>query len=320
MALGAGSVIAQSAGKTKEIEIDYLDTLNISIDSSCFITISALNLQRLKKEQEPFNTLINSFQKNLPSIAENIPKYDRYEIIYEDGKSVVVKEKKPDNTYTITSAGVKRNKDYSTCIITGKNFNMLIEFTTLQDLLRIDLKNKTSIAFKEIPEKEKNSKTWQMEIEGNSIKGKDYYNVNENRMWTFSFLNINPCAGIIKNQVYVDADFGMKIGISTKGFNRHLFLINYTYLPIFKDDFSIESYGFANIAYRLNTSWKRDDPNWVGFEYGYLVKRGGEFLEKNTQNIGVSVQLGKYLTVTSQWYFPGSIKNSYPGFKLDLDF
>lgn len=321
----ASSFTGSAMDLDKLTDFTYFDTLKITIDSSVFVTLSTLNLQNLNSDNNStkFDEVLGSFQKNLPTIVEGIPNLELYEIIYEYGKSVIVEEKELNYSYAISNGELRRKENFSTCLIIGHNFNMLIEFSDLQQLLKTDFETKIMQAMNQLPQKERKAKTYQITIHRSNLefnRNKIKANGEIKKVWSnFSLINVG--SGILKNQLYVDIKGEFALGFSKKGFKRHQFVLAYNYIPIFTEDYSVEPYGFADICYKLNTSWNYDMPFWVGLEYGYLVKKGGDFLEKNTQRIGISVPVGESLNVSTQYYFPGGgLKKAYPGLRFELDF
>lgn len=84
----------------------------------------------------------------------------------------------------------------------------------------------------------------------------------------------------------------------------------------FNDDSKIKYNAFANIGYRHNSSKTAKNSNWLGVEFGYLIIKHGNMFENNTFRFGFNWKIGKYVSITPQWYFSGS--SSFPSIRIGL--
>lgn len=78
---------------------------------------------------------------------------------------------------------------------------------------------------------------------------------------------------------------------------------------------------FVDLYGRVNLSPKGGDPLWLGMSVGYLVRRNGDFFDKNT--FRAALQFGnntQRIQVVPEFYFSDNFKTAYPGIRFKFGF
>ncbi|MBK6964776.1 MAG: hypothetical protein IPH20_12755 [Bacteroidales bacterium] len=96
--------------------------------------------------------------------------------------------------------------------------------------------------------------------------------------------------------------------------------MSYNQLSDFDENSKVNLNGFVNIGYRYNLSNDLNDPNWLGLEVGFLAVENGDLFENNTYKFGFNWEIGKYISVSPQFYLSGDFKVFYPAIRIGFGF
>ncbi|HZK61848.1 MAG TPA: hypothetical protein VFC41_07200 [Anaerovoracaceae bacterium] len=119
--------------------------------------------------------------------------------------------------------------------------------------------------------------------------------------------------------------FNAKIALA---FGRKMVLKNkYSIKSEWIYDFSSNEQGFqkhvnqfVGLGYDHNFSNDPKNNSWYGISASYLLKRNGEFFNKNTFNIGLSRALNNHIEIQPMIYFNDFFKNAYPSLNIGISF
>ena len=129
-------------------------------------------------------------------------------------------------------------------------------------------------------------------------------------------LSFNVGANLIKNKPVGDIELRLGLTLGKKGFTR---IGPYTTLS-FLYDFPSNKKTNINLFLNGGVNFYQDKKFSTGFEFGYLIRRQGEFFEEGTTRFGVNVATKSHLNLTPYLYFNKGFKSAYPGLRLGLSF
>ena len=106
---------------------------------------------------------------------------------------------------------------------------------------------------------------------------------------------------VLKNKYSVQSDWIYDFSSQEQGFQKH---VNH----------------FVGLGYDHNFSNDPKNSSWYGISASYLIKRNGDFFNKNTFNIGITHSINNHIEIQPMIYFNDFFKNAYPSLKIVVGF
>jgi hypothetical protein len=125
-------------------------------------------------------------------------------------------------------------------------------------------------------------------------------------------------ANLIKNQPVIDLSGELAFVFQKKGISKNQYYLTYNLLYDFIDNSKTNLNSFLNLGYRYNLSNNRDDSDWLGVEFGYLISREGDMFDKDTFRFGFNWEVGNSITISPQLYI--SSEQTFPGLRIGFGF
>ena len=287
-----------------------LDSICVQIDEQVKCDLAIYDYKDL-------SVRVQNDLRSLQSILKDgidIPQGISYSIDYDPGKKLAVKQS-TQSERVIWENG--RQTSYhldNQCNILTANYYLHIQFNKLERLLSDSL----LFQMREVIDTTSASQGRLSMIYNYSFQGKDlvrdqHFNKIDGQLDVLS-LKGGVGVNLIRNQPIVDLSAEMGLIFCKKGILKNQYYLSYNQLSQFDDNSTVHLNGFFNVGYRHNLSNNKSNPNWLGLELGYLTTRNGDLFEKNTFRLGVNWEIGKYITVSPQWYI--SDQQTYPAIRI----
>jgi hypothetical protein len=291
----------------------YQDTLSVKIDNKIEVGLSIYNYSDLKDTVEDNLEVLNKILKDNNNIPVNLP----YTIIYEPHKKLSIKEAESKETVIWENGKQKPYKFTNTCKISAKSYFMIIEFNELEDLTSEDFINRLKEAIDAtITNQNRYSRLFNYEFkEGSMASNED--NIIGKRGDMIS-IKAGVGANLIKNQPVIDLSGELAFVFQKKGISKNQYYLTYNLLYDFIDNSKTNLNSFLNLGYRYNLSNNRDDSDWLGVEFGYLISREGDMFDKDTFRFGFNWEVGNSITISPQLYI--SSEQTFPGLRIGFGF
>ncbi|MBK6964753.1 MAG: hypothetical protein IPH20_12635 [Bacteroidales bacterium] len=293
-----------------------LDSIHVRIDNNLELSLTIYEYADLAENVE-------KDLKSLQSILKDnfdVPEKESYTIDYVADKLVSIKQTEPGKKI-IWENGSQSSYQYSKqCNINSNKYFLNIQYNEPESLISDTL----IIRLKEVIDtishiQGRLSKSYNFSFVGETlIHDKQFDKVN-GRM---DVINLKGGVGLnlIKNQPVIDLSAEIGILFSKKGILKNQYYLSYNQLSDFDENSKVNLNGFVNIGYRYNLSNDLNDPNWLGLEVGFLTAENGELFEKNTYKFGFNWEIGKYISVSPQFYLSGDFKVFYPAIRIGFGF
>lgn len=291
-----------------------LDSIRVQIGNTAELELATNGYKDLDKN-------VGKDLKSLQAILKDysdIPKETSYSISYKPNQMMSVKPTGPSERIIWENDGQTRYQFNNQCSISSDNYYLLIRFNEIESLISDELITR----IKEVIDTTSNNhgrfaSTYNYAFQGEHLvhnKQLDKLNGQLDALSLKGGVGVN----LIKNQPVMDLSAEVGLIFSKQGIWKNNYYVSYNQLSDFTDNSKINLNGFLNAGYRYNLSNSRNNQNWLGLEFGYLVSKHGDLFEKNTFKLGVNWEIGKYISVSPQLYFSGS--STYPAVRIGFGF
>lgn len=294
----------------------FMDSINMRIDNRMEVSLVIYN------PGNPAAELEKDLRSMQSIISENndMSRYSSCLVRYVPGKSLSIKQSEPVEIIILENGKQVKSDFKNLCEVAAKTYNLQIRYNNTEDLLSESLIEQIKISLDTLATTRKRYVT----INNFAFKGQDLIENNQTRYpdrpMDCMLLKGGTGASLVKNQLLTDISAELALEFSKKGILKNGFYVSDNLFFNFDENQKIYSNNFLNLGYRHNLSNDVKSPNWIGIEAGYLIKRHGDFFEKNTFKLGINWEVGKYMSVSPQIYISGDMTKIYPGLRVGFGF
>ena len=141
----------------------------------------------------------------------------------------------------------------------------------------------------------------------------------KNNQTDYIDLQLGAGAGLIRNKWVTDLSFGIGIGLNHKG-NDRLPYLSTNMIFDFAPENKININTFLNAGYTFNVASRKNKPEYLGVEIGYLVSRKGDLFGKNTFKLAFNWSPAKNIRVSPALYLTDNFNQAFPGVRVGFGF
>ena len=319
----------------------YADTVRIELNNGAMIELCGEDLTRHFADKYEINKKLSEFLNHwdllkIESLSANKKMLIRYDEATWEPKIIISEQNSPE-CYTFTNRKdsfvlVPSQKGHILELIV-KDIKVRIFFENFSQLHMIELLN-TELVFSMLKKEI---------INGNKLDPKNmaiirWYKLNDNNTLSsvYETCSLRAPNGNDALQISLGTSIQNLKGVWAGSFNakialalgRKMVLKNkYSFQSEWMYDFSSGEQGFqkhinqfVGLGYDHNFSNDPKNSSWYGVSASYLLKRNGEFFNKNTFNIGLSRALNNHIEIQPMIYFNDFFKNAYPSLKIAVSF
>ncbi len=293
-----------------------LDSVCVRIDNTIELNLIIYDYSELSETVEKDLKSLQSVLKDNTGISEK----EYYTIDYLADKQLTIKQSEP-GTKIIWENGKQTTYQFNNqCNINSNKYALNIQFNEHESLISDSLLDKlkkvidtTSLI------QSRFSKAYNFSFIGENLIHDRQSDEVRGQM---DMINLKGGVGLnlIKNQPVIDLSAEIGILFSKKGILKNQYYLSYNQLSDFDENSKVNLNGFLNIGYRYNLSNVVKDPNWLGLEVGFLVAKNGDLFKNNTYKFGFNWEIGKYISVSPQFYLSGDFKEFYPAIRIGFGF
>ena len=291
----------------------YLDSVSVEIEDKIELGMSIYD----------YSDLVNNVENDLKSLHEILKGNQDtpeppYSIFYKPNKKLSIKQSGPAERIIWKNGKQTRYQFNNKCEILSDKYQLHIEFNELESLISTDLIEK----LKEVIDTTSAIQGRFSSTYNYSFKEEDLVHNKELDEYIgqrdMLFIKAGVGASLLNGQLVMDLSAEVGLGFSKKGILKNQFYLSYTPLFDFVDNSTIDLNHFVNLGYRYNLSKNKDDDNWLGVEFGYLVSQEGELFNEDTFKFGVNWEIGKYISISPQLYVSKEL--TFPAVRIGFGF
>ena len=150
--LWAGILMTCTFGQSSEEVQNYTQNLNIYAENELVIVVSGQSVHEISETNE-WRNLMTSFRKNLKSVKDQIPEYLIYKIEYQKDYNLIVEEVEGIVRYDVNEGTSQFAKNQSKAILKAKNFEIQLNFESLDSLIERDYETMITSAMSKLKTK-----------------------------------------------------------------------------------------------------------------------------------------------------------------------
>ena len=298
---------------------DIFDLYDIRETGNDSLIIQRKNGQKIKviwdfrrniNKSVHWEELYDSFAKDLKKVSDNIPDFDFYKIDYTQNQKLIIDEVSGRETYVVREGDDIKYTKSNTCVLTGKDSRIIIEFNDFEELMDESLK----ADIKQAAESVKN--TFYISY---ITRNRHYYSMEEAKMMKAPgsklslVFPLGARIGMTLNKPYIEArpGIGLKIrdreilSLNADFVFRHSPITNTTqtetYLglnsmsigPGFGGEVAVRIRrgieDFDDLKYRFSFNYKTSSNINLGFHY---FLRGNDSLVEDDSSLPVAFHIG----------------------------
>lgn len=294
------------------------DTITIYIENKVELKIAIHDFAQLKDSSSFITKHLEKFQKDLAVLASaqnGLKPEVADKLVYIPNEKIVLEKIDKKEIFQLEGSEVINTGFRDQAELTLGEVTAYITTDDLGDLGELDLAGSVVKMIDSLPEKSRYSvhqffqyKDERITVLENEKKGGNSEDIIE--------LSFDAGANLIKNKLVGDIELRLGLTFSKKGIAQ---MGPYTTLTFMYD---FPNNRKTNINLFLNAGYDFYDDNKfsIGVEYGYLIRRQGDFFESGTTRLGLNISSESKLNLTPYMYFDKGFKKAYPGLRLGLNF
>ncbi|MCH6235707.1 hypothetical protein [Cognataquiflexum rubidum] len=269
--------------------------------------------------EDQVEIMLVDFQNMLKEIKDKVPTSSSYIIEYGYQTKIEVLESNRIASFSISEGNGIAENFRNQAIITDPNsrYQVNIGFNELDKVLMMDFNKVIGEIKAELPEKDRHLRFLEYQYEGEIGKSKLIQNKISGDMDMLR-LSAGIGANVYRSNFLTDISGELAFQFNKKGILKNQFYASTNLMFSFNEDNSPVINTFVNLGYKVNFSSQKDDPNWLGMEFGTIVNRNGDVFKPNTMRLGLNWAVGKGISVAPQLYFNGFFKQVSPGFRIGI--
>jgi len=321
----------------------YADTVRIELNNGSMIELCGEDLTKHFPDKFQINKKLTEFISHWELLKiENISPNKKMLIRYDETTlepKIIISEQNSSECYTFTNRKdsfvlIPPQKGHILELIV-KDIKVRIFFIDFSQLKEIELLN-TELVFTELKEELKKELNPDTRFGPKNVAIIKWYKLNENNTLTAIYktysgkgsndqlqialgTNLQNLKGVWAGSFYakMTLDFGRKMVLK----NKYSFQYDWIYdFSSREQQFQKHVNHFVGVGYARNISFNPKNSSWYGISASYLVKRNGDFFNKNTFVIGLSHSFDSRFEIQPMIYFNDFFKNAYPSLKIGLSF
>jgi hypothetical protein len=290
-----------------------LDSLFVEIDQKIVVKMNIYDYSNLKKTVEEDLSELQDILKTNQGVPQNSP----YTIAYEPNEKLAIKSEEIKETIIWKNGEHTPYTFNNRCEVLSDKYNMTIDFNDLENLISEYLIPKVmEVLDTTIAKNTRRSRLFKFSFKKDSLVNNENYNIGTTG--DVLFLKAGVGANLIKNQPVIDLVGELGFGFTSKDILKNQYYLSYNILYDFVDNSTFNINSFLCLGYRRNFSNSKDDENWIGIDFGYLISQDGDMFDEDTFRFGFNWQAGKYITISPQLYI--SSEQTYPGLRIGFGF
>jgi len=319
----------------------YADTVRIGLNNGAMIELCGEDLTKHFPDKFEINKKLSEFLNHWELLKiENLSPNKKMLVRYDQTTwepRIIISDQNSSECYTFT------NRKDSFSLVPPQKGHILelivtfikvrIYFSEFSQLKEIENMN-TEFVFSEL-KKKLNSKTNLFPDDCAMIK---WYKLNENNMLTtlYETCSMRHRNGNGEIQLSLGTNLQNLKGIWAGSFNAKIAFV-FGRKMVLRNKYSVQSdwiYDFSSreqqfqkhvnyfvgVGYARNASFNPKNSSWYGISTSYLLKRNGDFFNKNTFAIGLSRSIDSRFEIQPMIYFNDFFKNAYPSLKIGVSF
>ena len=308
-----GNVFAQSDNVPR-------DTIYYHGNESLSMYILSADYHELSEDSRLL-TIMQDFQSRLKEMKGDIPQNESYIIEYKFQTKIEILQSNKIVSYSLSAnSGPTENFRNQAILTIPQSRNQVnIQFNDTEALMNADFKALLEGIVAELPEKNRHLRFLEYQYEGEIGKSKLIENKVSGDMDMLR-LSAGIGANVYRSKFLTDISGELAFQFNKKGILKNQFYASTNLMFSFNEDNSPVINTFVNLGYKVNFSSQKDDPNWLGMEFGTIVNRNGDVFKPNTMRFGLNWAVGKGISVAPQLYFNGFFKEVTPGFRIGIGF
>lgn len=270
-------------------------------------------------KNELLKELLLDFQSNLEKIQEDVPTDSPYIVEYQYKQKVEIRQSSIIKSYKMAGQNslVENFKNQAIISEPSKNVQITISFNELGDLKSINLTSLLEGIIRELPGKDRYLRFLEYQTDAGSSKIKLIQNRPSGYLDMLSF-KAGVGANVYQNKFLTDITGEIGLHLNQKGILKNQIYVSNNLLFSFSAQNRPIINNFTNVGYRRNLSHQKENPNWLGVEFGLLTKQKGDVFRTNTMRLGVNWDAGKNINVSPQLYFNGFFQQVSPGLRIGI--
>lgn len=319
----------------------YADTVRIVLNNGSMIELCGKDLTKHFPDKFEINKKMSEFLNHwdllkIEGLSPNKKMLIRYDEATWEPK-IIISEQNSSECYTFTNRKdsfvlVPPQKGHILELIV-KDIKVRIFFIDFSQLQVIELLN-TELVFsmlkKEIPNGNK--------LGPPNMATNRWYKLNDNNTLSSVYETCSPRSrnGNDAMEISLGTNIQNLKGVWAGSFNAKIAFV-FGQKMVLKNKYSFQSdwiYDFSSseqqfqkhvnhfvgLGYDRNISNDPKKSSWYGISASYLIKRNGDFFNKNTFNIGITHSINNHIEIQPMIYFNDFFKNAYPSLKIGVGF
>jgi putative sterol carrier protein len=313
----------------------YADTVRIELKNGAMIELCGVDLLRHFPNKFQINKDLSEFLYYWDKLKIKDLSLNKKMLIRFDWFNIILSELITSDNYTLSrrdSIVLFPNKGHILELNTHISTKVRIYFSDFSQLKEIEGLN-TELVFEELKKEVNTDKDL---LHENNIAMLKWYRLNENNTLTAIYKTCSERVSTDQLQLVFGTNLQNLKGVWVGGFNARIALAfgrkmvlknKYSFQYDWIYDFSSSEQGFqkhvnhfVGLGYEHNLSSDPKNSSWYGISASYLIKRNGNFFNKNTFNIGITHSINNHIEIQPMIYFNDFFKNAYPSLKIIVGF
>ena len=312
----------------------YADTVRIELYNGSMIELCGENLITHFPDKFEINKKLSDFLYQWSKLKIENLSLNKRMLIRFDWASIILSELNTSDCYIISrrdSVVLSPPKGHILELI-GKTIKVRIFFSDLSQLKEIERLN-TELVFTALKMKINTDTNLYNDKTHAMLK---WYKLNEDNTLTTIYITSSYREPIDQLKLSLGTNLQSLKGIWAGGFyakiglvfgrkltQKNIYSFQYDWIYDFssrEQQFQKHVNHFVGLEYVRNFSNNPKKSTWYGISASYLIKRNGDFFNKNTFNIGLTHSLYNQIEIQPMIYFNDFFKNAYPSIKFGVSF
>lgn len=293
------------------------DSLTMYIENRVELKITIDDYDHLRDSNDIVKEL-SAFQMHLKALTAQLSSDDADLVNYTPDSAITTEKVEKKNIFLIQNNEALNTGFRDKAILHLKNSTISL---TTADLSKIDdllLSNCVLQMVQKLPAKSRAATSLFFQCKNGEVSLLDNKTVAS--QLDAIELSFGAGASLLKNKWVGDLSFKLGMRINKKGELHHYPYVSTNLMYDFPSTDKVNINTFLNLGYQ----WKINNPDskleTIGAEFGYLISRQGNAFKEGTFKFGLNWNPLDAVSFSPQIYFPGGIKNAYPGVRIGFGF
>ncbi|MBL4707638.1 MAG: hypothetical protein JKY48_04270 [Flavobacteriales bacterium] len=293
------------------------DSLTIYIENRIELKIAIEDYDHLRDSNDVAKHL-SSFQKHLGSIKAQLNSEDADLVTYTPDSALSLKKIDKENIFLIQKDQVLNTGFRDKAVIQLEGISISLTTSDLSTIDNISLSDCFAKLIPVLPEKTRLASFLYFQCKNGTVTYLEDKTIGS--QLDAIELSFGAGASLLKNKWVGDLSFRIGIRLNKKGALQHYPYVSANLMYDFPSSNKVNINTFLTLGYRWSINNKDADLKTMGAEFAYLVSRQGDAFKEGTFRVGLSWNPIDAVSFSPQIYFPGGIKNAYPGVRIGFGF